>query len=346
MSIEAQNSSAPGTIDAEVDRHLGLVANSEPAQADNPAQPPSEVEPVNEAADPAQLEQPVVEQAPEPSVTEEASEAPQAEGADLDNTQAEQYVTIQMPDGRTQQLTPDEFERTHMFQGDYTRKTQNLADERRQFEQERFQDQGLRSDLAEKLNVVEQIIQSSMPQPPDPALEEADPVEYLAQEAKYNREIKQLEYIQHQRFEQEQALQQQAMQQDAIHLEQAKAHLATVIPEAKTDMEGWQKSMNVYGEKAGFTQAELAGLKDVRYAVVLDKARRWDESQAAKNSQPTLDSQPQMTPSIAQSNTVQAPRNAMTSRVQKADAALTKLGTVDAAVEYMMAMDEQNQNQG
>lgn len=169
---------------------------------------------------------------------------------------------------------------------------------------------------------------ANFPQPPDPALIDTNPVEYLRQDALYKQAVQNYQIAEHQR--QQEAAKQQAEEQaqrEQFEREQ-KQQLIELLPEIADPVEGPKIAQAIYsyGQELGY-DTEALGEAMARDLVVLDKARRWDAAQAAAKA-----AKAKPLPKVA------APGNARTNAEQRADARksvlarLERTGSIEDAV--------------
>ncbi|MEQ8510082.1 MAG: hypothetical protein RIB43_13835 [Rhodospirillaceae bacterium] len=231
-------------------------------------------------------------------------------------------------DGQEYPVTLGELKAGYQRQADYTRKTQTLAEERRQLQSERSQYQQV-------LGTISQTIAEGPSAPPDQSLLNADPVEYIRQSQQWQARqqvagaaAREQERVQAQ-IEQEETANtvEQNLQQDYL--------LARSVP-------GWSDPTARHAGKAeigdylvrayGATQDELNEFTDHRLVVLAHKALQYDKLMSKRNlAQKKVRSVPQ----------VQAPGAARSK--QEVDAATVKAlrdqfhksGSIDDAAKLM-----------
>ena len=184
----------------------------------------------------------------------------------------EEYHAVKL-DGQDYEVTLPELKDGYLRQSDYTKKTQALADSRKQLEaaQEAAKQEQLRYQQNLDRLVSEQ--QSQQPQEPDwDQLYEADPLEWMKQkEDVRSRKEKQAELQQeHMRMQQQQAQEQQAQMQE--YITQQHQTLVETIPEWKDPevMKQEKSQIRQYALKElGYSQEELANIFDHRAVLAL-----------------------------------------------------------------------------
>jgi hypothetical protein len=222
---------------------------------------------------------------------EEGNEPESDDGSDDEGDEPEQVaepeaITIEV-DGETVTVNRDELKASYMRQKDYTRKTQELAEQRKAFEAEAQQIASERQQYAQLLGALEQQLQQTAGAEPDwDTLRATDPIEYSLQWTEWQRgqQKRQLIAAEQQRMQQlAQVEQQKAMAQT---LERERQALLAVVPEWKdSERAKTEKQMVIeQGKKLGFSDDELAQAFDHRAIVALRKAALYDQLMSKKQS--------------------------------------------------------------
>jgi len=234
---------------------------------------------------------------PEPSVeqSEEYSDASQFEEQDVSAEEAEsqEEEVEELPkyrvkvSGEEVEVSLDELLNGYSRTADYQKKTQSLAEQRKAVEADRIKiDEAAktRETYAQRLQVIEQLLQQQN-NPEDLArLKEEDPFAWQQRMAEQYEKDKQLQAVQmeRQRVQQEQQSHQQAQLQKHIQAEQAK--LVEAIPEFKDDVkaEVIRRDIRNYAKAQGFSDQELSQVYDSRAVLALYKAAQYDKLMANK----------------------------------------------------------------
>ena len=185
------------------------------------------------------------------------------------------------------EVSLDELLNGYSRTADYQKKTQSLAEQRKAVEADRVKiDEAAktRETYAQRLQVIEQLLQQQN-NPEDLArLKEDDPYAWQQKMAEQYERDKQLQAVQmeRQRVQQEQQSHQQAQLQKHIQAEQAK--LVEAIPEFKDDVkaEVIRRDIRNYAKAQGFTDQELSQVYDSRAVLALYKAAQYDKLMAGK----------------------------------------------------------------
>jgi hypothetical protein len=215
---------------------------------------------------------------------EDESEVEQDEGEDEQEEPAKYRVKAA---GEEREVTLDELIKSYQLGTDYTKKSQAVAEERKVVEAERQRIEEaryLRDQYAERLQVIEQMLNQQPETENLDYLKETDPIGYAVKVAELSQREKQLAQV---RAEQARiADQQQREQQEQLgQVVQAESRkLAEVIPEYADPQKGetLRRELREFGLKAGFSDQELANVYDSRAVLTLYKAMQYDKLQSAK----------------------------------------------------------------
>ena len=215
-----------------------------------------------------------VEDAPD----DESSEEQSGEEEEPEEQEQQQTFTVKV-DGKEVTVTLDELQKGYSRTQDYTRKTQQIAEVRKQVEQETHAVRAEREQYAQLLGALQAQLQSSEPQVDLERLYHEDPIEWVRQKEVMRERQEKLGAIQSEQqrlsqvsqYEQQRAMEAQlASQQEALLAalpdwkdpKKAKAEKALVIESAKA---------------AGFTDEDLKSVYDHRLVLLLRKAALFDQ---------------------------------------------------------------------
>ena len=180
----------------------------------------------------------------------------------------------------------DELIKGYSRTSDYTKKTQTLAEQRKQVEAERAKIEEaakLRETYSQRLQVIEQML-SQQPEEDLSALKDSDPVGYAIKVAEKMEREKQLSAVRAER----EAVQ---AKQIAEHQERLKAHLAqegerlkAAIPDLADEVKGEiiRKEIRDYAKSNGWTDQELSQVYDHRAVIALYRAMQFEKLQKSK----------------------------------------------------------------
>ena len=191
--------------------------------------------------------------------------------------------------GEEREVTLDELIKSYQLGTDYTKKSQAVAEERKVVEAERQRIEEaryLRDQYAERLQVIEQMLNQQPETENLDYLKETDPIGYAVKVAELSQREKQLAQVRAEQariYDQQQREQQEQLGQ-VVQAESRK--LAEVIPEYADPQKGetLRRELREFGIKAGFSDQELANVYDSRAVLTLYKAMQYDKLQSAKPS--------------------------------------------------------------
>ena len=264
-----------------------------------------------------------VEDAPDDESSEEQSE----EEEEQEEQEQPQTFTVKV-DGKEVSVTLDELQKGYSRTQDYTRKTQQIAEVRKQVEQETHAVRAEREQYAQLLGALQAQLQSSEPQVDLERLYHEDPIEWVRQKEVMRERQEKLGAIQSEQqrlaqvsqYEQQRAMEAQlASQQEALLAalpdwkdpKKAKAEKALVIESAKA---------------AGFTDEDLKSVYDHRLVLLLRKAALFDQMVSKRQGiKPVVNNGPRTAKPGA------AGRVSTTTESVRAKQRLAKTGRIDDA---------------
>ena len=229
----------------------------------------------------------------QPDAAQEAEEVTQEaqsdeEQSDSDSDVEEQEQVEEKPrykvkaSGEEIEVTLDDLIKGYQREADYTKKTQTLAEQRKQVESERQvieQAKTERDQYQARLALIENALRSREPQENLEALKETDPIGFAVKVAEQTQRERQLQAIQLERGRI--AQQQQAEQTHNLnsHLTMEAHKLAEAIPEYADEQKSVQvkKDIRDYAKKIGWSDEELASVYDSRAVLTLYRAMQYDK---------------------------------------------------------------------
>ena len=218
--------------------------------------------------------------------TEESEDDSEIEDEEI--VEEEQTFTVKAA-GEEKEVTLDELKKSYQLGSDYTKKTQEVAEQRKVIEQEAkaiIEARKVRDDYAQRLQAVEEFLVGSNDSPEDlTAMKENDPIGYAVKVAEMTEKKEQLQQVQSER--ERLAQEQNAVRSDEMQkfVAQEAQKLTQSLPEFSDKAKGEQirNEIRNYGKKVGFTDEELSQVYDSRHVLVLHKAAQWDKLQASKS---------------------------------------------------------------
>ncbi len=245
------------------------------------------------------------EESEEPSETsedesDESEEDDEEDGDGLEESEEEDesgdddiaLYTVRV-NGEEIEVTEDELVKGYSRQADYTKKTQELSEQRRNIEQLESQYNSqlgqMQQERQQYMDGLNQLIQQSMGGLEQFSnidwnrLKEEDPIEFITKRDEYREAQERVRSGQHQYTleQQKQAGEMQALQQQV--LQQEHAQMVEKVPEwgDPTQQKVLATGLREYATGQGYTEEEIGSLVDHRSLIVLMKAQKYDELQRA-----------------------------------------------------------------
>jgi hypothetical protein len=236
----------------------------------------------------AQPEQPEEELVSEDEQQDWQDEGEQEESEyEPEEQEEEQRFSVKVS-GEDKELTLSELKSLAQQGADYTKKTQQVAEQRKALEAEAKaieEAKYLRDAYAQRLQAMEQLLNSPEQNEDLEYLKESDPIGYAVRVAEKQQQREQLQAVQLERqriAEQQQAEYAQQMQG---YLAQQAEQLAKVLPEYTDPVKGeaLRSELRSFAKSnLGFSDEELSMVRDSRQVIALHKAMLYDKLQQAK----------------------------------------------------------------
>jgi hypothetical protein len=263
LTISDATSAIEGMLSASED------SNEQPETVEN-----TEVEEVEE------FEEEVEEEAEE--ADDDTEEDDDSEYEDEEEVEEEQTFTVKAA-GEEKQVTLDELKKSYQLGSDYTKKTQEIAEQRKVIEAEAkaiIEARQVRDEYSRRLQAVQQFLVGSNDSREDlAAMKENDPIGYAVKVAEMTEKKEQLQLVQaeQQRIAQQQQADRSAQMQRVVEQESQK--LAQSLPEFSDKVKGEQIKNDIrsYGKSVGFTDEELSQVYDSRQVLTIHKAMMYDK---------------------------------------------------------------------
>ena len=201
------------------------------------------------------------------------------ESDDSEEEKPNQTFTVKV-DGTEVTVTLDELQKGYSRTQDYTRKTQQIAEIRRQVESEAEAIRAERSQYAQLLGALEsQVQQAAEPNIDWDRLYQEDPIEWVRQKEVMRENQAKAQAIQFEQQRLMQISQQEQAQQMQSFLAQQRDELLKVLPDWKDPNKAKkEKELLIdFGQKAGFSADELKNIFDHRVVNVLRKAALYEQ---------------------------------------------------------------------
>lgn len=208
---------------------------------------------------------------------DELSEESEGEGGADDTEGGEQELVYLDLDGKEVDL--DEVRKWrdgHLMQSDYTRKTTELADERKVLQTEREELTGLKTNLSNMTVELQAVVAEDEAVNWD-ELREDDPEEYIAQKEKADKRKTMVEKLKSEAVSQPAYTDDELVSEQGLMLENNPDWV--VDGKATKAYDADQKLMNEYFQANGFTNDDVAGMFRARYIQTCLKAAKFDQLQ-------------------------------------------------------------------
>lgn len=190
--------------------------------------------------------------------------------------------------GEEREITQSELIKLAQQGADYTKKSQQVAEERKRLEAESkviIEARKERMEYAQRLQALQQYLEQQAPQADDlEYLKENDPIGYAVKVAELTQQKEQMAAI---RAEQERlaAMQQaETVQQQRAHIAQQAQLVSQLIPDYADAQKGesLRKELRAYAKSIGYTDEEVNSVYDARTVKALYDAMQYAKLQKAK----------------------------------------------------------------
>lgn len=241
------------------------------------AKPPTHESPESESDE--------AEAAPEQAEVEDESPEGEEQDEEPEAQPAEELFTVTV-DGKPLQVTKDELLKSYSRQADYTRKTQELAEQRKAHEAESTAARDERKRLAASLTQLETALKQVTPKEPDWTVARAtmEPAEFAAEYAAWSQHKEEMKALKAEREAAEAAVRADDEKAFRTHIAEQNRLLTEALPELKDPEKSktLRSEFVAAAESVGFTKADVEGITDHRLMLLLSKAAKYDKAQKAR----------------------------------------------------------------
>ena len=270
---------------------------------------PEEEKPQTEEAQPTEEEesQPLEEDESfeEESEEEEEAEEAEEESEETEGEEEEELYAVTV-NGEEVGVSLDELLSGYSRQSDYTRKTQEIANDRKEMEslQQQYNSEiaQIQQERQQYMDALTNVMQGSMGELEKfatvdwNALRENDPIEYVTTREQYREAQEKIQGLQNEqaRAAQTQQAQMQKAQQEMLQVEKGK--LVEALPDwgEPEKQKELATKLQSYAKEQGFTSDELNSLIDHRSILVLLKAQKYDQLQKSNVKSKKLKNKPKV----------------------------------------------------
>ena len=294
----------------------------------------------------AEAETPTLEAEAETEEAEEVEYVEDDEEGEYDTDEVEEEEEVEQPDIYTVKVDGDEYEVTqdellngYQRQQAYTKRSQELAEQRKAFEAEAQQVAQMRDAYAQQLEQLSQYNQQILgdAEPDWDALaKEYSAEELFLYKTKLDQQKEQARQVEAERqvIAQQQAQEQQVQMQQ--HLAVQREQMLDRIPQWRDENVRTSEREQVikYAQQSvGFSPQEIANASDARAIELLYKAWQWDNLQSKK---PAAKKKASKAPKMAKAGQPKTKAQVASRQKQKSLKRLNNERSVDAAVNYLM----------
>jgi len=286
--VEQHPVTGPASIGAAQEALLGLLDSEEqPAKEEQPSEETQDVEASDEAIEDSETEEVEEEEESEDVDDDESEESEEEEVEDEDETDSTVY-TVKV-NGQDVEVSEDELIKGYSRQQDYTQKTQQLAEYKRQldgaaqqFQQELANTQQVRAQYVDALATAIEGNYTHLQQFANidwERLKTEDREEYLTKRDDYRQAQEGIEQLKVQAGQAQQQQQQEMQVQHQQLLQEEHAKMVSILPEWNDPdtQRAIAKTISEFALTKGYTQEELSQLVDHRSILVLMQAKAYED---------------------------------------------------------------------
>ena len=250
---------------------------------------PEKEKPESEEAAPTEEEE-STEETQDESLEEEPEEEEDSEGTEERAVEGEEFVYAVNINGEEHQVPLDELLKGYSRQSDYTRKTQELSDQRKEIEANHTQwnaeIQQIQMERQQYGNAQQNVIENSMGNLDQfatvdwDALKNSNPLEYITKRDEFREAQDKVRQVQYQQQQAQQTYQQESQRNHQRVLQEEHGKLIEALPEWQESQSRQKLSSEIkdYALSQGYTSEEIGSLIDHRSLMTLYKAMKFDNA--------------------------------------------------------------------
>ena len=232
----------------------------------------------------------------EDNETEEEVEDDEAEEEELDDQveseeDTEPQVFAVKVNGEELEVTEDELIKGYSRNRDYTRKTQELAREKADFQSTKESIEAEREELKMLLPRVKTVLEQGLGQEPDwNTLKETDQVTYLTEKANWDEHKARIQAVQNEMDKANKESQEESYRQMTAQIEEGRKALAEAVPEWTDEKIAAEDRAEMLknAERLGFTKDEIGAVTDYRIILLLREAMLHNKQAETIKKKPTV----------------------------------------------------------
>jgi len=342
--VEQHPVRGPDSIGQAQEALLGLLNSEEqPDQEEQPSEETQDVETSDEAIEETEE---VKEEESEVADDDESEESEEEEVEDEDEPESTVY-TVKV-NGQDVEVSEDELIKGYSRQQDYTQKTQQLAEYKRQIDgaaqqmqQEVAQTQQVRAQYVDALATAIEGNYTHLQQFANvdwEKLKTEDREEYLTKRDDYRQAQEQIEQLKGKANEAQQQQQQEMQVQHQQVLQEEHAKMVSILPEWNdpNTQKAIAKTVSEFALSKGYTQEELSQLVDHRSILVLMQAKAYEDM--TKKQHEIRAKKVKNKPNVIKTKAKRAKGEATTSKRKEKMKRLQSTGHVDDAASLLEDM--------
>ena len=293
---DTQPAPQEGSVEEAHEVLLSLLEPEKEKPESEEAAPTEEEESTEETQDESLEEEPEEE-------TEEESEE-ESEGSD-DEAEEDLLYAVKV-DGEEHEVTLDELMKGYSRQSDYTKKTQEISEQRKQFqssaEKHEVEMAQIRNERQQYVQTLQNIIEGST-QSLDKfvdvdwdTLKATNPIEYVTKREEYREMQEKIQAIQHEQVAVQSKQNDDMKQLHAQTLHREHQLMADALPEWGDPKKQHEIGSHIrdYARVQGFSDEEIGSLVDHRSLIVLRKAMLYDEMNSSDVKSKKLKNKPRV----------------------------------------------------
>lgn len=232
---------------------------------------------------------------------DESEDEDNADGEGENQSEAGRFVQhdgkVRLPDGTV--TTVGDLAKGNLRQSDYSRKTQELAEQRAKFQQQESEQAQRTAQFDQWLEYAHRMNEAMQPQRPDKSMLETDPLGYERAKADWEEYAERSQVIQHMDAQRKHEESQKARENEAQRVQQEEAIVIQEFPDLTTPQgqsKFREKVLSFAPEKYGLTVQDLQRFStDHRFIRILkDLSRLHDAEQGRKKVRQKMKGKPPM----------------------------------------------------
>lgn len=192
-------------------------------------------------------------------------------------------------DGQEVEVPLDELLKGYSRTADYTRKTTEVATQRKELERTQAEIRAARDQYASKLDLLEQALTANQPPEPDwDTLRKENPAEYAAAKVEFEEQRRRMDAVKLERDKVRAEQEREFHEKLQAHMQAEAVRLVEAVPEWKDDKRAGaeKKALTDYAAQTyGWTPDDLGNVTDHRLVIVLRKAMLYDKLQTEGKQQ-------------------------------------------------------------